>query len=203
VVVDIITVVAIYVFPIKCMWEMDLPRRQKAVVVGLFTIGAFVCAASVLRLPATIHSTNTYDVTWAMYDTYRWSILECSLAILCATVPSLTPLFCPICTGKSEVNLSSTGLSQNKPFPSHGAHSYPLAHISTTATTTLANNGGWWGTAKTLPGERNESEENIISKEERDVVAGGSDGITKTTVIEQRFEADLEKGVQKGTQRNC
>jgi len=210
VVIDIVTVMGICLWPFSMLLRAAmLSWKQMVLAMGLAAIGAFVCASSILRLPATLRSTSDYDITWFMCDTYRWSILECSLAIILATLPLLTTLLPNSFTAtKSAASTLCTKPTTNKVFQDQGVHSYPLADIQTTATTNAANSNGWWGTTKSQDRGLNESEENIISKEEKEVTGGSGKGrldrridIHKTTVIEQRFEADLEKGDEKHKSR--
>ncbi|KAI5782664.1 hypothetical protein EDC01DRAFT_780391 [Geopyxis carbonaria] len=82
----------ILVTPLPVLWGLQLPRRKKVVLTGLFSIGAVVVVLSIVRLVAfKRYLFDTVDMT---YDDFTvWSPLECSFAIVSASVPALRPLF--------------------------------------------------------------------------------------------------------------
>lgn len=132
---------------------------------------------------------SEYDVTYYMWTSYLWTVLECGVGIMIACMPSLTPLVVRYVPGLA-LQHSSHGTppkyihrgsktkirhTMARAFPNlHAAHSYPLADISTTVTGVVG--GDWWG----------ESEENIMQGHNKNKAQVPVEGkITKTTVIEQ------------------
>jgi len=130
-----------------------------------------------------------YDVTYYMWMSYLWAVLECGLGIVAACMPSLTPLLIryvptltppppPKCRYPHPGSQSKIRSTIARAFPNlHSAHSYPLANISTTVT------GVRW----------DESEDTVHGDGDGDGDGGRGDKawtptegqITKTTVIEQ------------------
>ncbi|KAA8894442.1 hypothetical protein FN846DRAFT_912909 [Sphaerosporella brunnea] len=186
--IDIGTDFLIYALPIPKMLKLQVPLRQKLLLVGLFALGAFVCTASILRLPATVRSMTTYDVMWYVWKSYLWTTLECGLGIIVACIPSITPLllrftsgFAPAASHNTPPKPPASSKFRNalgKALPNlNAAHSYPLANISTTVTG--VGNEEWW----------NESDENMIRRADPE-----EDGaIMKTTVIEQTVSGEMGK----------
>ncbi|KAF3274744.1 hypothetical protein TWF970_007725 [Orbilia oligospora] len=70
-------------------------RRGKWIVVSCFALGAIVCFAGVIRIYFTklVFHDSPYDWTWDSIGLYIASALECTLGIVCASVPALRPLF--------------------------------------------------------------------------------------------------------------
>lgn len=72
---------------------MHIPKRQKAALLGILTIGWFVCIVSVLRVYAiNVFDKHQDDPTYHGAPTAYWSSIEVNLAIVCASLPVLKPL---------------------------------------------------------------------------------------------------------------
>jgi hypothetical protein len=82
---------------VKVIWSLQIPRRQKVALLGILTIGWFVCVVSVLRLHAlTVLSHHPDDRTYYSAATAYWSAIEMNLGIVCASLPALKPLIVTI-----------------------------------------------------------------------------------------------------------
>ncbi|KAH8691723.1 hypothetical protein GQ44DRAFT_719994 [Phaeosphaeriaceae sp. PMI808] len=91
--INIFTDIMVAVLPVKAIWALQIPNRQKFAVLGILTIGWFVCVVSILRLHALIvvfqhPEDRTYYSAAAAY----WSSIEMNLGIVCASLPALKPL---------------------------------------------------------------------------------------------------------------
>ncbi|KAL5880355.1 hypothetical protein ACKVWM_008218 [Pyricularia oryzae] len=88
---------------IPCVWRLDIAPRQKAALGVVLSLGVFVIAASLTRLQLSLHS-NYMPVgggggaggggggagnTLAFFV---MTILECDVALICASAPTLRPL---------------------------------------------------------------------------------------------------------------
>jgi hypothetical protein len=81
------------ILPIKALWSLQIAKRQKVALVGILTIGWFVCVVSILRLHAlVILSKHQDDRTYYSAATAYWSNIEMNLGIVCASLPALKPL---------------------------------------------------------------------------------------------------------------
>lgn len=74
-------------------YNLQVPRRQKIGLNVIFALGFLVAGAGIARTYYLIQLRNNYDTSWTGFDLYVWSILECQLAIICASAPSLRAFF--------------------------------------------------------------------------------------------------------------
>lgn len=105
--------ILILVLPLPMVWNLNLAVGQKLQLTGVFALGilystpllsllgkalltlmASVCIVSVLRISAFRKSRQS-DPTYTTIDTATWSSVEQSVAIICACLPTLMPLFRP------------------------------------------------------------------------------------------------------------
>lgn len=81
------------VIPVRGIWSLQIPKRQKTALLGILTIGWFVCIVSVLRVYAlVVFNKHPDDRTYYSAPTAYWSNIEANLAIVCASLPALKPL---------------------------------------------------------------------------------------------------------------
>ncbi|KAI9730001.1 MAG: hypothetical protein M1834_006199 [Cirrosporium novae-zelandiae] len=90
---SMITDVLILMVPVPIVWHLQMPRPQRIMVLGIFGLGAFVCAASVVRIQYLWTLKTTADFTWVMGRCFIWSSVEPCIGIVCACLPTLRPLF--------------------------------------------------------------------------------------------------------------
>ncbi|KAF2734334.1 hypothetical protein EJ04DRAFT_603287 [Polyplosphaeria fusca] len=84
---------AIWVLPMPIIVSLTLKGRQK---VGLFIVmglGGFVCMTSILRLLLVHDAAKENDITKAGNLALIWSSLEINVAIICASLLVMKPLF--------------------------------------------------------------------------------------------------------------
>ena len=76
--------------PVVLFWKLQLPRRQKIALGAIFGVGFFLCITGILRM-YYIHRIfyTTYDVTWAAWEAWIWTVTEAHVAIICASAPAL------------------------------------------------------------------------------------------------------------------
>lgn len=81
------------VIPVRAIWSLHIPKRQKTALLGILTIGWFVCIVSILRVYAiSVFNKHQNDATYHSAPTAYWSAIEANLAIVCASLPTLKPL---------------------------------------------------------------------------------------------------------------
>ncbi|OJD29638.1 uncharacterized protein BKCO1_7600045 [Diplodia corticola] len=77
---------------------LQLPRRQKAALLAVVSLGWLVVLASVIRLvritaiPAATTAAAGGDFTWASYDVTIWSAVEVDTGLVCVAAPATKPL---------------------------------------------------------------------------------------------------------------
>lgn len=80
--------------PLLLVTFLDLPRRQKWALYGLFAIGFLVVGAGIVRTVLLDRAiAQTYDVTWTLWEAWLWTVVELNVAILAASAPALKPFF--------------------------------------------------------------------------------------------------------------
>ncbi|OCL03266.1 hypothetical protein AOQ84DRAFT_272316, partial [Glonium stellatum] len=89
--ITIATDVMLCTIPLPYFWRLHLPRRQKLIICFLFLVGAVACIASIIRI-AKLHMLKRTDITYEAVLSLNWSIVECSLGIICVSIPPLRPL---------------------------------------------------------------------------------------------------------------
>ncbi|KAJ4314373.1 hypothetical protein N0V94_006475 [Neodidymelliopsis sp. IMI 364377] len=116
--VNIVTDLLVAIIPVPGLWGLQIPKRQKIALLGILTIGWFVCIVSVIRLYAlTVFARHQDDTTYYSAPTAYWSAIEANLAIVCASLPALKPLVVRVVpvfgTRYSSRGRSSTAASGN------------------------------------------------------------------------------------------
>ncbi|KAF9693419.1 hypothetical protein EKO04_008653 [Ascochyta lentis] len=88
----------ILILPIPMVLSIKLDIRKKLIVLGMLMLGAAVCAVSVTRVVATYSIAEEYikhpnDVIFYTAPVFFWTNIELSLAIVCACLPTLRPIW--------------------------------------------------------------------------------------------------------------
>ncbi|KAF6788751.1 integral membrane protein [Colletotrichum sojae] len=102
----------IFSMPIPVINSLQLPRKQKHMLLFVFGLGFFTCIISALRIRTLRVAADTKDPYWDNVDAATWSFLEITIGILAACLPTLRPLFVtllPRLFTSSSLNLKSGG----------------------------------------------------------------------------------------------
>jgi len=92
--------ILVAVVPIRAIWKLQIPVQQRIALLGILTIGWFVCVVSLLRLHYLIvFAGHMDDTTWYSSSLAYWSSIEMNLSIVCASLPALKPLFVKLIPG--------------------------------------------------------------------------------------------------------
>lgn len=86
---NIITDVAIFLLPMPAIKGLNLRKPQKILLLGVFSLGFFTVAISVVRIKFLAIKE---DVTWDHVESSGWSVGELASALTCACLPTLRPL---------------------------------------------------------------------------------------------------------------
>ncbi|RMZ72795.1 integral membrane [Pyrenophora seminiperda CCB06] len=99
---NIVTDICVAFLPVRVIWNLQLARRQKVALIGVLTIGWFVCIVSILRLIVLREVFNhAEDNSYYSAPAAYWSGIEVNLAIVCASLPSLKQLIVKLIPGFS------------------------------------------------------------------------------------------------------
>lgn len=106
--VNILTDIAVLVLPIPVLTGIQLPRKQKTILVATFGLGLYVIATDIIRIFYLQESSSGYwdvednstspllgnEVNFAWYASlsFLWSAVEVNVGMVCACVPTLKPL---------------------------------------------------------------------------------------------------------------
>ncbi|OIW26664.1 hypothetical protein CONLIGDRAFT_683625 [Coniochaeta ligniaria NRRL 30616] len=90
--VNIVTDLILCIAPLPCLWNLQLPRRQKVTISALFFVGGFACVASIVRLTVFDQLANTIDYTWELVSSVACTIAECTIGICVVSIPAIRPL---------------------------------------------------------------------------------------------------------------
>lgn len=111
---DIFQDLVIYVLPMKMLYSIQIPRRQKYALMIVFAVGGFVVVTGMIRLyylqgaqasqdPSCEYSSiNSSSFSGSLLsNSYLddnvggavWSSIECNIGVVCASLPHFKPLF--------------------------------------------------------------------------------------------------------------
>ncbi|KAJ5908903.1 hypothetical protein N7495_001585 [Penicillium taxi] len=88
----ITTDIAILIIPIPALMTIEIPRKQKLILMMMFALGGFVCITSIVRLTSLKKISESIDPTYDNVSAASWSAVECNTGIICACLPTLKPL---------------------------------------------------------------------------------------------------------------
>ncbi|KAK4443072.1 hypothetical protein QBC34DRAFT_337518 [Podospora aff. communis PSN243] len=107
---DVVLVVA----PLPFFWSLNLPLRQRLVICVLFGVGFIALTASVVRI-VFLRDVQGLDVTYYLVSPLNMTIIECSLGIICISIPPMRPLFKKLAPGLLTSYISRhTGVSRSR-----------------------------------------------------------------------------------------
>ncbi|CAL3966517.1 unnamed protein product [Diplocarpon coronariae] len=73
---NILTDILILALPVRVVWGLHLPHRQKVGLMFVFGLGGFVCLVSILRLHALYIMTTSSNITYDSAVVMTWSIVS-------------------------------------------------------------------------------------------------------------------------------
>ncbi|KAL6233034.1 hypothetical protein BDW75DRAFT_242426 [Aspergillus navahoensis] len=89
---NIATDLILLILPMPLITQLQLPKRQKLALMGVFALGGLVVITSVLRLSSLRRVARSSDTSWNNVAAAYWTAAECNVAIICACLPFLRPL---------------------------------------------------------------------------------------------------------------
>ncbi|KAK0629461.1 hypothetical protein B0T17DRAFT_457636, partial [Bombardia bombarda] len=96
--ISIATDLVLIAAPLPYFWSLKLPLKQRLVICILFGVGFIAFVASIIRI-VSLHNVKGIDVTYYLVSPLNWTVIECSLGIICVSVPPLRPLFVKLTPG--------------------------------------------------------------------------------------------------------
>ncbi|KAF2837483.1 hypothetical protein M501DRAFT_167951 [Patellaria atrata CBS 101060] len=175
-----VTDIILLIFPIRIVYELQIPPKQKAALFFVFAVGIIPVVAGLVRLGEIVRSNPKHNEPWERQDiNWKWAMVplrsqvEVCLGIVTASLPSLNPLFKKLVSG-----LTGRGRSARSPYNSvrmrrqaRPQRAHGLGHVGTE---TYAKSNA------TASIDRAESRERILETERRQSSEMSDLGIHKT-----------------------
>lgn len=120
---DVATDVLILSLPIPQVLKLQLPLKEKVALLGIFLLGVITVLAGIARLIFYYRAAADHtgpDVAINTAPTFYWSLVEASLAVVSACLPTIRPLFqgfspeSVIRSIRSRISLQSMGSKNSK-----------------------------------------------------------------------------------------
>ncbi|KAI0167951.1 hypothetical protein BJ166DRAFT_244331 [Pestalotiopsis sp. NC0098] len=94
-IINTVTEFIVVFLPMSTVLKLSLPKRQRAIVLGLFATGFLACGAGIARIIYTWLSTSSpdHDTVWNAWAVRLVSGIELYLGIICASIPAIKPFF--------------------------------------------------------------------------------------------------------------
>ncbi|KAL8798381.1 MAG: hypothetical protein Q9182_006703 [Xanthomendoza sp. 2 TL-2023] len=105
--VNVVLDFIIFILPIPLLWRLRTSFNQKLILTAIFTVAGFVVVVSIVRV-VVLSQIGKTDVTWNFINGGIWAETEPSVAVICACLPSLRPLFTVAASFKSKLSSQST-----------------------------------------------------------------------------------------------
>ncbi|KAH9887486.1 hypothetical protein F4778DRAFT_429298 [Xylariomycetidae sp. FL2044] len=86
---NIITDVFIFFLPLPVLRSLNLPKTQRLFLIGIFSLGFFTCAISVIRIK---YLKQGDDPSYENVEASIWSITELCSGVICSCMPTLRPI---------------------------------------------------------------------------------------------------------------
>lgn len=84
--------ILIFLWPVRTLWTVRVPIRQRLRLVFVFSVGAVVCVAGIFRVYYLWRYFQTWDVFWEGSIIFMLACLESNLGIICGCLPGIKPL---------------------------------------------------------------------------------------------------------------
>ncbi|KAJ5342621.1 hypothetical protein N7541_011745 [Penicillium brevicompactum] len=92
-IISVLIDVMILCVPAPIIWRLQMPRTQRLAVISILLLGGFVCVAGIIRVVFLDKNTHSMDPSWTIAPVFVWSCVEPFIGIICACLPTFSPLF--------------------------------------------------------------------------------------------------------------
>ncbi|KAK0716158.1 hypothetical protein B0H67DRAFT_582507 [Lasiosphaeris hirsuta] len=93
--INIATDLILIVVPVPLLWRLQIPKKQKIILMGLFCVGTLAVVTSIIRLQSLYMIAIAPEAEQSVMGVSIaiWSCIEINTAIICASIPAIKPLF--------------------------------------------------------------------------------------------------------------
>ncbi|KAF2115424.1 hypothetical protein BDV96DRAFT_78329 [Lophiotrema nucula] len=114
--ITVATDLILCVLPWPYLWRIQMPVKQRIILCVLFGGGAGACVASIMRI-SKLETLRSMDVTYKCVPCLNLSVIECSLGIICVSIPPLRPLATRLFPNGFRTSRSSSSNSARRSHP--------------------------------------------------------------------------------------
>ncbi|KAF1949074.1 hypothetical protein CC80DRAFT_510831 [Byssothecium circinans] len=188
--------------PVPLLWRVQMNRRQKISLMGLFGLGIFVTAAGIVKMAYFPNYGKTGDWLWDTGNIIMWWTLEYSITIIAGNLAALKPLFRRVLgshertsstylshvhsgtkghlsSKSNNYNLLSSSKERDRTFEPHGVYE---SHMMTTVGAGKERAGSASSIREEASG-RNDSGESVVLLDDKANPFGKKGSIMKTTEV--------------------
>jgi hypothetical protein len=83
---------ALVILPLPVLGRLEIPRKQKRLLVGVFSLGFVAVVDAILRMRSLAEMIGSEDLSYFNADLAAWSASEINLSLICACLPALRPV---------------------------------------------------------------------------------------------------------------
>ncbi|KAF2223275.1 hypothetical protein BDZ85DRAFT_261310 [Elsinoe ampelina] len=88
----IITDFSCSIIPYIIIWNLQMAKKVKIQLSSVLGLSFIACAATLVRMKYISRYTPGKDYLWGLAEPYLWTLIECGVAIIVGSIPSLRPL---------------------------------------------------------------------------------------------------------------
>ena len=82
----------ILLIPGVALWPLQMRNTKKIGLFFVFSLGAFVCGVSIIKIVSAFAVSNDSDSTYVNTELLLWTVVECCIGLVCACLPCMVPL---------------------------------------------------------------------------------------------------------------
>jgi len=141
-VVNALTDLIAVLLPIRTVWTLQLPARQVAIVLLLFSLGFVSCIAGIIRTYFMYRVTKEFDQTWNSYPVWITSAVELYIGMVSFSPKQQAFYLCPSQLIRPDMCLdtSNQAILHKLPSPSLRCDGHSPLRIPKFSTTNTAVN---------------------------------------------------------------
>ncbi|EOD45288.1 Integral membrane protein [Neofusicoccum parvum] len=193
---NIFSDVMIISLPMPVIRGLNVPKKQKFALMGIFALGAFGCVTSILRLRSLYAVADSTDTSYDNVDAAVWSNVEINVAIMCASLPTFKAL-----VKRLFPHVLSTDPASRSTGNKYGTGPNWRSRNTRQHGTLISLDGLERGDAGRRRGDglcTTTIEKGHASYAGSDGESSNDDGIKVTTVVSQREDSSSDKGAAFG-----
>ncbi|KAI0013882.1 integral membrane protein [Xylariaceae sp. FL0662B] len=141
-IINTVTDFIVVLVPIKTVLGLNLPTKQRRIVIGLFGVGVVASSAGIARAYFTqvLTTAEDYDTTWNSWVVWFSSAIELYLGIICASIPATKPFFAKYLPGLGSTIRSRSSMMfpwDARPSKKTRSMASPISHNSSSSSSGL------------------------------------------------------------------